>query len=119
MEYWFRAKRLDDDQWEYGGVDGSNTHIISHYQFIPIRSDTVGIHMGLSDVNGYGVYHGDILQVLDAPEDLFLEVAFTPFGWTYEIHESSVGRQFPANFSVKRCKVVGNVWDGITGGYTD
>lgn len=113
MEYRFRGKRLSDNQWEYGGVNDKNTSIVSCHQFILIDPDTLGMHTGEYDIHHCEIYHGDILEVVDAPERCLIVVQLTKYGWTFELHEDSVVDQFPDEFSMGRCKVVGNIWDGV------
>ena len=113
MEYWFRGKRLADGQWEYGGIDDKSSSIISCHQFIPLDPNTLGLHTGDHDIHYVGIYHGDILRMLDATEKLLIVVTWTKYGWTFELHEDSVIDQFPDHFTMGRCKVVGNIWDGI------
>ena len=113
MEYWFRAKRLSDNQWEYGGVDDKSSSIIAHYQFIPIDPDTLGLHTGAHDVHLCGIYHGDILRFWVNGKRLLIVIQWDGWRFAISIHENSETSKFPKKFSFEDGKIVGNLWDGI------
>lgn len=133
MEFWFRGKRLSDNQWEYGGVDDKSSSIISCHQFIPIDPDTLGMHTGFHDVHRYGIFHGDILKVQSSQEEvepLLITVMWSNWKFTIQPYNSSVSLSdifnriskfsgkgskiaLLSNFPWERCKIVGNLWDGV------
>lgn len=115
MEFWFRGKRLSDDQWEYGGVDDKSASIISHHQFIPIDPDTLGLFTGITDVDGQGIYHGDILRIVGSKSQLLIMVLWTNWKFTIKPYRAPHLEEFMtmSRFSWNQSKVVGNIWDGV------
>lgn len=113
MEYWFRAKTLLNNQWEYGGVDDKNSSIINHHQFIPIDPATLGLYSGITDAEGNNVCHGDIVEMWINSNRLLVIVIWDASGWSYKIHDSSEIHNIPDHFKLSKSKVVGNIWDGF------
>lgn len=76
--YLFRGKRVDNDEWVYGGIYyqsknkkfyiiGDSLHGIGRaYEVIP---ETIGPCMGLKDNNGKLIFKGDIVEYYSDYED--------------------------------------------------
>lgn len=113
VEYWFRGKKFNGG-WEYGGINDKGDCIVSCHQFIPVDPQTVGMKFPAHDVHSCGIYSGDILLLWVNDKKLLVSVDWDGWKYNYSVHQDSELFELPEDFNISNCRIVGNVWEGIT-----
>ena len=112
VEYWFRGKKFNGE-WEYGGINDNGDCIVSCHQFIPVDPQTIGMKSPYHDIHSCGIYSGDILRLWTEDKKLLLIVIWSGWKFDFSIHPNSETERLPQDFTMNKCKIVGNVWEGI------
>ena len=108
----FRGKRIDNDEWVYGGVEQNSIAII-YDDTLPydnenlVYKETVGQFTGLYDKNGTEIYEGDIVDDSETELIYFIEFICGEFVGINE--ECGIGRIM--NSLSEDGKVIGNIHD--------
>ena len=98
MEILFRGKRIDHDEWVYGGVytEGDTPFILGLFSSYPVIPETVGRYTGMEDKNGKKIFDGDICKMhyffenydgfgaFEDEAEITCRIAITPFGLGFE-----------------------------------
>ena len=113
----FRGKDKSTNEWVYGDLIHEHgqvfirSHIRGRICIIPVKPETVGQFIGSYDINGIGIYEGDIIRyeyedekegyiAIDKVEYVDLYSGFYPF------YKSAVFRA-----EVSQAEILGNTYD--------
>lgn len=106
----YRGKN-DAGAWVYGGITENKNFITSKFQFIPVKSETVGMCTGIKDCNDQLIYEGDIV----ATENVFNTLKYVVI---WDSKYASFCLQSIDNYQLKKLlyhkgyyQVVGNIID--------
>lgn len=121
----FRGKRIDNGEWVYGyliGTDAIVGNIVdwdSEYFctefWCKVDPETVGQYTGLKDSKGKEIYEGDILRVPDlyeTPEntETTYHVEVIEFkNFSFNLGNSPLGEDY--EYVSDECEIIGNIHD--------
>lgn len=101
----FRGKRTDNGEWAFGYLvvdESGENHIVDNfgtsYSWDAVDPKTVGQLTGLKDKNGKEIYEGDIFQPRYN--------RFKPM-----LVEFNDGKYNICDYQLKRCEVIGNIYE--------
>ena len=118
-EILFRAKRLFNETWVYGGFvgeyDGYPIITSNESEIYEVAPETVGEYIGLTDMNGRKIFEGDIVSCMtkyggDIGIVTFKDGKFVIY-WQSEYHYPKCRKITDYYYVNARTKVMGNIYD--------
>ena len=122
-EILFKAKRVDNNKWEYGliariGIETSNIINKEFEILVPVKTKTISQFTGLTDENEVKIFENDIVEYEDAyNDDVFVntgEVYWcedTMCFYFTERQSISMSDFYVSNDKMEDVRVIGNVFD--------
>ena len=117
----FRGKRIDNNEWVYGGymkningpyiTDTDNFHLRKTYKNYLVCDETIGQFTRICDKNNVEIYEGDIIQY--KPEKVKYIVMFDPTGyWCLDGNGARNSEMLiQTDDTNKYIEVIGNIFD--------
>lgn len=124
----FRARSIDDHGWVFGDLEynikrrGARIHSYhddgSYEGCFEVEVETVGQFSGLCDMNGNAIYEGDIVEWEKDNRKYVIKFWDGMFYASVKEFNEGVFGGFPLHAFTQedegyRCKIVGNIHDGI------
>ena len=124
----FRARSIDDHGWVFGDLDYNikrrSARIHSYHDdgsykgYFEVEVETVGQFSGLCDMNGNAIYEGDIVEWEKDTRKYVIKFWDGMFYASVKEYNEGVFGGFPLHAFTQgdegyRCKIVGNIHDGI------
>lgn len=113
-EILFRGKRIDNDEWEYGGCVFTENKVCLIYnqthsidlQGYTVENNSLGQYTGLTDKNGRKILEGDIVDCLE----FYGEVYYDPEG-CFDLRDNTPEMCGGFIGDYNSLEVVGNIYD--------
>ena len=124
----FRARSIDDHGWVFGDLEynrkrrSARIHTYhddgSYKGYFEVEVETVGQLSGLCDMNGNAIYEGDIVEREKDNRKYVIKFWDGMFYASVKEYNEGVFGGFPLHAFTQgdegyRCKIVGNIHDGI------
>lgn len=124
----FRARSIDDHGWVFGDLEYNikrrSAKIHSYHDdgsykgYFEVEVETVGQFSGLCDMNGNAIYEGDIVEWEKDNRKYVIKFWDGMFYASVKEYNEGVFGGFPLHAFTQgdegyRCKIVGNIHDGI------
>lgn len=124
----FRARSIDDHGWVFGDLEynikrrSARIHTYhddgSYKGYFEVEVETVGQFSGLCDMNGNAIYEGDIVEHEKDNRKYVIKFWEGMFYASVKEYNEGVFGGFPLHAFTQgdegyRCKIVGNIHDGI------
>lgn len=112
----FRGKILNTGKWVEGMLVLKDEYVPNIHVIIsqrtsftyPVREESIGQYIGLTDVNGTNIYEGDIVDIL-TENDEYGVVTYEDGGFV--VKASTFVVDFMSNINGKDVEIIGNVFD--------
>lgn len=120
----FRGKQIDNGEWVYGSLIGSDVIVGDIIEFTEeyfnceywwrVKPETVGQYTGLKDKDGKEIYEGDILYCISRFDNANMVVIFEDGEFRMVLCEKYKTYETGGGFYAIRCfekEVIGNIYD--------
>ena len=117
-EILFRGKRIDNDEWEYGGCVFTENKVCLIYnqthsidlQGSTVEENSVGQFTGLTDKNGRKIFEGDIVKTSHGGSTYYAKIEWDDGSFWVTNHDIQMPN-YISEVSRTYLEIIGNIYD--------